>query len=388
MPGRTFVQIPGPTNVPERVQNAMHRAMVDHRGQEFAALTPRLLAKLKTVFGTQRGTPLIFPSSGTGALESSLVNVFSPGDHLLGFNIGFFSESYLRVAQQLGLHVDEVLLPWGSDIPPEMVQRALEEDPWHRIKAVFAIHNETATGVMTDLPGIRKAIDAAKHPALLVVDTISGLGCLEFQFDAWGIDVAVTGSQKGLMLPPGLGLICVSERGLRAAGQSTSRRAYFDWGPVLELNSKGFFPYTPATSLLYGLNEALDMLLEQGLPQVVARHARLAEAVRRAVSAWGLHKVAKSDRAASNALTAVCLPEGVDGVSFLRFMEKSLGISLGAGLGPLSGKAFRIGHLGWLGEAEVLATLAGIEMGLHKAGVKLALGAGVAAAQAFLLAGL
>lgn len=388
MPGRSFVQIPGPSNVPERVQNAMHRAMLDHRGQEFAAFTPRVLGKLKTVFNTQRGTPLIFPSSGTGALESSLVNVFSPGEHLLGFNIGYFSESYLRMAQQLGLHVDEVVLPWGSDIPPEMVQRALEQDREHRIKAVFAIHNETATGVMTDLAGIRGAIDAAKHPALLVVDTISGLGCLDFQFDAWGIDVAVTGSQKGLMLPPGLGLICVSARGLREAAQSTSRRSYFDWGPVLELNSKGFFPYTPATSLLFGLNEALDMLLEQGLPQVVARHARLAGAVRRAVAAWGLQTVARHERSASNVLTAVRLPEGVDGASFLGFMEQKLRIALGAGLGPLRGHGFRIGHLGWLGEAEVLATLAGIEMGLHKAGVKLALGTGVAAAQAFLLAGM
>jgi alanine-glyoxylate transaminase/serine-glyoxylate transaminase/serine-pyruvate transaminase len=385
MTGRTFVQIPGPTNIPERVQRAMHRPMVDHRGQAFAGFTKALLPRVRQLFRSEQGTPLLFPSSGTGALESALVNLFSPGDKLLAYNIGQFSAGTVNMAQQLGLHVEEVVLPWGSAINPDALHAVLAADTGHSIAGVLTIHNETATGVTNDIAGIRQAMERAGHPALLMVDTVSGVGCIDFRFDAWGVDVAVTGSQKGLMLPPGLGVLCVGDRALRAAGQSRTHKSYFDWAPHLLLNRQGYFPYTPPTSLLYGLAESLDMLFEEGLEHVHARHARLAEGVRRAVKAWGLSLLAIQPERASNVVSTVKLPEGIDGAALLAHAETRLGLSLGAGLGPVAGKAFRIGHLGALNELEVLATLGGIEMALHHAGVKLSLGSGVRAAQEWFL---
>ena len=380
MPGRHFLQIPGPSNVPSRVLKAMDRPVINHRGLEFAGITKGLLDKLKTVFQTEAGTPLIFPSSGTGAWESSLVNTLSPGDRVLAFVIGEFSAGFARVARAQGLEVEAVELEWGATIPPERVQDKLAADTGHAIRAVLTIHNETSTGVSPDIGAIREAMDRAGHPALLLVDTVSGLGSLDFRFDEWGVDVAVTCSQKGLLLPPGLGILCVSEKALRARERATTPRHYFDWGPMIAKNAEGYFPYTPATNLLHGLSEAIDMLNEEGLEHVFARHARMAEGVRLAVAAWGLEVLAVPE-ARSNVLTTVKLPEGIDGDALLVESETHWDLSLGNGLGPLKGRVFRIGHLGDINDLEVLATLAGTELSLRRIGVKLDFGTGVAACQ-------
>ena len=380
MPGRHFLQIPGPSNVPLRVLKAMDRPVINHRGLEFAGIAKALLDKLKAVFKTETGTPLIFPSSGTGAWESSLVNTLSPGDKVLAFEIGEFSAGYARAARSQGLEVEAVELDWGATIPPEVVYERLAADTGQAIRAVLTIHNETSTGVSTDIGAIREAMDRAGHPALLLVDTVSGLGCLDFRFDEWGVDVAVTCSQKGLLLPPGLGILCVSGKALRARERATTPRNYFDWGPMIDKNAEGYFPYTPATNLLHGLGEALDMLSEEGLEHVFARHARMAEGVRRAVAAWGLEVLAQPG-ARSNVLTTVKLPEGVDGDALLVESETHWELSLGNGLGPLKGRVFRIGHLGDINDLELLATLAGTELALRRTGVKVDFGAGVAACQ-------
>ena len=380
MPGRHFLQIPGPSNVPLRVLKAMDRPVINHRGLEFAGIAKALLDKLKAVFKTETGTPLIFPSSGTGAWESSLVNTLSPGDKVLAFEIGEFSAGYARAARSQGLEVEAVELDWGATIPPEVVYERLAADTGQAIRAVLTIHNETSTGVSTDIGAIREAMDRAGHPALLLVDTVSGLGCLDFRFDEWGVDVAVTCSQKGLLLPPGLGILCVSAKALRARERATTPRNYFDWGPMIDKNAEGYFPYTPATNLLHGLGEALDMLSEEGLEHVFARHARMAEGVRRAVAAWGLEVLAQPG-ARSNVLTTVKLPEGVDGDALLVESETHWDLSLGNGLGPLKGRVFRIGHLGDINDLELLATLAGTELALRRTGVKVDFGAGVAACQ-------
>lgn len=380
MPGRHFLQIPGPSNVPPRVLKAMDRPVINHRGLEFAGIAKALLDKLKAMFKTEAGTPLIFPSSGTGAWESSLVNTLSPGDRVLAFVIGEFSAGYARVARGLGLEVETAEFAWGATIPPEAVHDKLAADGGHDFKAVLTIHNETSTGVSPDIGAIREAMDRAGHPALLLVDTVSGLGSLDFRFDEWGVDVAVTCSQKGLLLPPGLGILCASEKALRAREAATSPRNYFDWGPMIAKNAEGYFPYTPATNLLHGLSEAIEMLNEEGLEHVFARHARMAEGVRRAVAAWGLEVLAVPD-ARSNVLTTVKLPEGIDGDALLVESETHWDLSLGNGLGPLKGRVFRIGHLGDINDLEVLATLAGTELALRRMGVQLAFGAGVAACQ-------
>ncbi|MEE8435779.1 MAG: aminotransferase class V-fold PLP-dependent enzyme [bacterium] len=380
MPGRHFLQIPGPSNVPLRVLKAMDRPVINHRGLEFAEITKALLDKLKAVFKTEAGTPLIFPSSGTGAWESSLVNTLSPGDRVLAFVIGEFSAGFARVARGQGLEVEAVELEWGATIPPEVVHDKLAADTGHEIQAVLTIHNETSTGVSPDIGAIREAMDRAGHPALLLVDTVSGLGSLDFRFDEWRVDVAVTCSQKGLLLPPGLGILCVSGKALRARERATSPRNYFDWGPMIAKNAEGYFPYTPATNLLHGLGEAIDMLSEEGLEHVFARHARMAEGVRRAVAAWGLEVLAQPG-ARSNVLTTVKLPEGIDGDALLVESETRWELSLGNGLGPLKGRVFRIGHLGDINDLEVLATLAGTELALRRMGVQLDFGAGVAACQ-------
>jgi alanine-glyoxylate transaminase/serine-glyoxylate transaminase/serine-pyruvate transaminase len=386
MPGRLFLQIPGPTNIPERIQRAMDMAVINHRGEDFSVLTKSILPRLQKVFKTASGTPIIFPSSGTGAWEASLVNTLSPGDAVLAFSIGQFSGDWTRAAKAHGYKVDVVDLPWGSGIPEELVYEKLAADKGKAIKAVLAIHNETATGVTTHIKRVRAAMDRAKHPALLLVDTISGLASADLRFDEWGIDVAIAGSQKGLLLPPGLGILCVGQKALQAMGSAKSPRFYFDWAPMIERNRAGIFPYTPVTTLLYGLDTALDMLLEEeGLENVFERHFRLAEGVRRAVKAWNLQIVAKSPDLASNVITAVYLPEGYNADALIELTEKKLNLALGAGLGPLAGRAFRIGHLGWLNELEVLATLGGVELGMKTLGVPFPLGAGVKAAQEWFL---
>ena len=383
MSGRHFLQVPGPSNVPLRVLKAMDRPVINHRGIEFSGFIKELFPRLKSIFKTETGIPILFPSSGSGAWESSLVNTLSAEDRVLSFVIGEFSAGYAHAAENHGIQVDEVHLEWGATIPPALVKEKLAADNEHRYKAVLAIHNETSTGVSPDIAAIREAMDAAGHPALLLVDTVSGLGCVDFRFDEWKVDVAVTCSQKGLMLPPGLGILCVSEKALQAREQCTTPRHYFDWGPMLATNDKGFFPYTPATNMLHGLREAVDMLLEEGLEHVFARHARMAEGVRLAVRGWGLELLAETDEVASNVLTTVKLPDGIDGNALLAESEVNWELSLGNGLGPLNGRVFRIGHLGDMNDLEVLATLAGTELVLRRMGVELDFGSGVSACQAW-----
>jgi alanine-glyoxylate transaminase/serine-glyoxylate transaminase/serine-pyruvate transaminase len=385
MPGRHFLQIPGPSNVPLRVMRAMDRPVLNHRGLEFAEIAKRLFPKLRKIFKSERGTTLIFPGSGTGVTESALVNTLSPGDRVLAFGIGEFSHGFAKVAKNHGYDVDLVALEWGSTIPPEVVYEKLAADSAHTYKAVLAIHNETSTGVSPDIGAVREAMDRARHPALLLVDTVSGLASVDFRFDAWKVDVAIACSQKGLLLPPGLGILCVSEKALAASKQSKTPRHYFDWGAMLGRQAEGFFPYTPATTLLYGLDESTDMLLEEGLEHVFARHARMAEGVRRAVSAWGLQIVSKDAGANSSVLTTVRLPDGVDGDALLKVSETDFDLSLGNGLGPLAGKVFRIGHLGDMNDLEVLATLSGCELVLSRLGVPIPLGQGVGACQRWFL---
>jgi alanine-glyoxylate transaminase/serine-glyoxylate transaminase/serine-pyruvate transaminase len=383
--GRLFLQIPGPTNLPERVQRAMDMALINHRGEEFADLTKRILPRLQQVFRTKNGTPVIFPSSGTGAWESALVNTLSPGDKVLAITVGEFSGGWARLAKAHKYDVDVMELPWGSGVTEEAVHAKLAEDKGKKYKAVLTIHNETSTGVTTDVKAVRTALDRAKHPALLMVDTVSGLACADLRFDEWGIDVAITGSQKGLLLPPGLGVLCVGEKALKAMETAQTPRYYFDWAPMIEKNRAGIFPYTPVTQILYGLDVALDMLLEEGLERIFKRHYRLAEGVRRAVKAWGMKTVALKPQDASNILTAVYLPDGYNADTLIARTEAELNLALGAGLGPLAGRAFRIGHLGWINEVEVLATLSGVELGMKLMNVPFTLGSGVTAAQQWFL---
>lgn len=380
MSGRPFLQIPGPTNVPDRVLRAMDRPVVDHRGPEFAALTKEILPPLATVFGTTRARPLIYPSSGTGAWECALVNVLAPGDRVLAFNYGHFSALFAQTARNLGFAVDEVPVEWGATLPADQVEAKLRADRSYR--AVLVVHNETSTGVRADVADVRRAIDAAGSDALLIIDAVSSLASMDFRFDEWGVDVALTGSQKGLMLPPGLGLLCVGERAVAIAESGGSPRNYFDWRPVLRDNAAGFFPYTPATLLLYGLRAALTMLVdEEGLPNVYARHGFLADGVRAAVGAWGLRILCQDPTYYSDTLTGVVMPDGVDSDKVIAHARSRFGLSLGVGLGRIKGKVLRIGHLGALNELEVLGTLGGLEMALRECGVEVELGSGVRAAQ-------
>ncbi|HWP35764.1 MAG TPA: aminotransferase class V-fold PLP-dependent enzyme, partial [Thermodesulfobacteriota bacterium] len=386
MAGRHFLQIPGPTNTPDRILRALARPVIDHRGPEFARLVRGLLADLRRVFKTERGEILVFPGSGTGAWESALVNTLSPGDRVLAFETGHFARLWAEMALRFGLEVETIPLDWGEGIPAEVAYRTLAADTRHTYRAVLAVHNETSTGVTSDIAALRRAIDRARHPALLLVDVVSSLASIDFRMDEWGVDVAVTGSQKGLMLPPGLAIVAAGPRALEAAARARSRRSFYDWQAVLEQSRHGFFPYTPATNLLYGLREALDMLFEEGLEAVFARHARLADAVRAAVRAWGLELLCRNPAEYSNTLTAVKLPPGYDADRLLALVLERHNLSLGVGLSKVKGTVFRIGHLGWLGELEVLATLAGVEMGLRALGLDVPLGSGVRAAQERFLA--
>jgi alanine-glyoxylate transaminase/serine-glyoxylate transaminase/serine-pyruvate transaminase len=380
--GRHFLQIPGPTNVPDRVLRAIDRPTIDHRGPEFGQLGKEVLASLRGVFKTQ-GSVVIFPASGTGAWEAALVNTLSPGDRVLMFETGHFSTLWQDMAKRLGLDVEVVPGNWRRGVDPASVEERLSRDAQHRIRAVCAVHNETSTAVTSRIGEVRAAIDRVRHPALFFVDTISSLASIDYRHDEWRVDVTVAGSQKGLMLPPGLSFNAVSARALEASKTARLPRAYWDWGPMLAANESGFFPYTPATNLLYGLREALAMLAEEGLAQVFARHARHAEATRRAVRTWGLELNCEDPREQSGSLTAVRVPDGHDEAKLRAVALDRFDLSLGQGLGKLKGKVFRIGHLGAFNDLMLCGTLSGVEMSLGLAGIPARTG-GVAAALEFL----
>lgn len=366
--GRHFLQIPGPTNVPDRVLRAMDNPTMDHRGPDFGGLGKQVIGRLKQVFQTE-GAVVIYPASGTGAWEAALVNTLSPGDAVLMCRTGWFASLWQEMAQRLGLAPEFIETDWRRGADVRGIEAALAKDTAHRIKAVCVVHNETSTGCTSRVDEVRAAIDRASHPALLMVDTISSLASIEYRHDAWGVDVTVAGSQKGLMLPPGLSFNAISARALAAAETAKLPRSYWDWRPMLAANATGYFPFTPATNLLYGLDAATAMLLEEGLEQVFARHDRFAEATRRAVRAWGLELQCAEPRHYSSSLTAVRVPEGHSANGLRATILERFNMSLGNGLGPLNDKVFRIGHLGDFGDLQLLGTLGGIEMGLRAAGV-------------------
>ncbi len=361
--GRHFLQIPGPTNVPDRILRAIDRPTIDHRGPEFGRLGREVLDGMKQIFKT-RGPVVIYPASGTGAWEAALINTLSPGDRVLMFETGHFASLWREMATRLGLDVVFVPGDWRSGVDPAALEAKLREDKEHRIKAVAAVHNETSTGVTSRIGELRQAIDRAKHPALFLVDTISSLASIDYRHDEWGVDVTVGGSQKGLMLPPGLSFNAISDKALVAHKQSKFIKSYWDWTPMLGANQNGFFPYTPGTNLLYGLREAIAMLLEEGLDNVFVRHARHAEATRRAVRGWGLEVLAKNPAEYSGSLTAVLMPDGHDADTLREVILDAFDMSLGQGLGKLKGRIFRIGHLGDFNDLMLMGTLAGVEMGL------------------------
>jgi alanine-glyoxylate transaminase/serine-glyoxylate transaminase/serine-pyruvate transaminase len=366
--GRHFLQIPGPTNVPDRVLRAIDRATMDHRGPEFGRMSLEILEGLKNVFQTKQPV-VIYPASGTGAWEAALVNTLSPGDRVLMFETGHFASLWNKMAGKLGLAVELVPTDWRRGVDPAAVEAKLKDDRAHAVKAVCVVHNETSTGVTSRIGAVRRAIDAAGHPALYMVDTISSLASIDYRHDEWGVDVTVAGSQKGLMLPPGLSFNCVSEKARKASQTAKLPRAYWSWDEMLANNKTGYFPYTPATNLLYGLHEALAMLSEEGLANVFARHARHAEATRRAVRAWGLEILCAVPEEYSSSLTAVLMPAGHDADRLRKMILEAYDMSLGTGLGRLAGKVFRIGHLGDFNDLTLAGTLAGVEMGLELAGV-------------------
>src|SRR4051812_24735134 len=382
--GRHFLQIPGPTNVPDRVLRAIDLPTMDHRGPEFAQLGKACLAGMKRVFQSTRGEVVIYPASGTGAWEAALVNTLSQGDHVLMAETGHFATLWQKLAGKLGLQVEFLPGDWRHGADPDAIEKRLRADAQKSIKAVCVVHNETSTGVISRIAEVRKAIDAAGHPALFMVDTISSLASLEYRHDEWGVDVTVAGSQKGLMLPPGLSFNCISAKALAAGKGAKLPRSYWAWDEMLANGKNGYFPYTPATNLLYGLREALTMLLEEeGLEAVFARHQRHGEATRRAVRAWGLEVLALDAREYSGSLTAVVLPAGHDADRVRKIILEAFDMSLGTGLGRLAGKVFRIGHLGDFNDLTLMGTLAGVEMGLELAGVPVRK-EGVSAAMSYL----
>ena len=380
--GRHFLQIPGPTNVPDRILRAMDQPTMDHRGPAFAEMTKQVLADLKGIFQTKQPV-VIYPASGTGAWEAALVNTLSPGDRVLMFETGQFATLWQRVAERLGLEPELVPGDWRSGVDAGEVEARLAADTGHAIKAVSAVHNETSTGVTSNIKAIRKAMDKTGHPALLMVDTISSLASIDYRHDDWGVDVTVAGSQKGLMLPPGLSFNAISEKAREAAEGSGFQQSYWRWDDMLSANETGFFPYTPATNLLYGLKESLAMLNEEGLDNVFARHDRLAEATRLAVAAWGLEVLCQNPAEYSSSLTAVLMPDGLDADAFRKVVLERFDMSLGNGLGKVAGKVFRIGHLGDFNELMLAGTLFGVEKGLRLFGVNSAQG-GVDAAMDYL----
>jgi len=381
--GRHFLQIPGPTNVPDRVLRAIDMPTMDHRGPDFADLGKALLAGMKAMFKSSTGEVVIYPASGTGAWEAALVNTLSAGDKVLMCETGHFAALWHRLAMRLGLEVELIAGDWRHGADPAEVEKRLRADSGKRLGAVCVVHNETSTGVTSRIGEVRKAIDAAGHPALYMVDTISSLASIDYRHDEWGVDVTVAGSQKGLMLPPGLSFNCISAKALEAAKTAKLPRSYWAWDEMLASGKSGYFPYTPATNLLYGLREALAMLEEEGLENVFARHQRHAEATRRAVRAWGLEVLALDSREYSGSLTAVLVPAGHDADRVRKVVLEAFDMSLGTGLGKLAGKVFRIGHLGDFNDLALMGTLAGVEMGLSLAAVPVK-AEGVRAAMAYL----
>jgi alanine-glyoxylate transaminase/serine-glyoxylate transaminase/serine-pyruvate transaminase len=380
--GRHFLQIPGPTNVPDRVLRAIDFPTMDHRGPDFGSIGKEVLAGMQRVFNTSSHV-VIYPASGTGAWEAALVNTLSGGDRILMYETGHFATLWQKMAKRLGLEPEFIAGDWRTGADPQAIETRLREDKDHLIKAVCVVHNETATGVVSRIPEVRRAIDAAKHPALLMVDTISSLGSIDYRHDEWGVDVTVGGSQKGLMLPPGLSFNAISAKALATTKAAKLPRSFWDWGEMIASNKDGYFPYTPATNLLYGLRESLKMLDEEGLENVFSRHQRHAEATRRAVRAWGLEVLAKNPAEYSASLTAVLLPAGHDADKLRKVILENFDMSLGTGLGRLAGKVFRIGHLGDFNDLMLMGTLAGCEMGLELAGVPVKK-VGVLAAMAYL----
>ena len=378
--GFNGLAVPGPTNLPFAIRQAMEVALEDHRAPDFPEFTLPLLADLKRVFRTTTGQVFVFPSSGTGGWESAIANTLSPGDRVLAAIFGQFSYLWVDLCRRFGLDVDVVEVPWGEGVPLDAYEQKLREDKAHTIKAVLACHNETATGVTSDVAGVRRALDATAHPALLMVDGVSSIGCIEFNMDAWGVDVAVCGSQKGFMMPTGLAIVAVSQRALEAGKSAKLPRCFFDYVDMIKANKDGYFPYTPAATLLRGLRASMDMLEAEGLDEVFARHRRLATGVRLAVDAWGLKLCAKHPKWHSNTVSAVLVPDGIDANDVIRNAYYTYNLSLGAGLSKVAGKVFRIGHLGYVNELTVLSSISGAEMALLDSGVAIRPGSGVGAA--------
>jgi alanine-glyoxylate transaminase / serine-glyoxylate transaminase / serine-pyruvate transaminase len=380
MAGRNHLFVPGPTNVPDSILNAMHVPMEDHRSPTFPALVKPLLDDLKKIFKTEWGQTFIFPATGTAGWEIALTNTLSPGDKVLSYRFGQFSHLWIEAAKRLGLDVQYEEVPWGEGFPLDRLQAALAADTKREIKAVLACHNETATGVTSDIGGIRTALDAADHPALLYVDGVSSIGSIDFRMDEWGVDVVVTGSQKGLMLPAGGAMLAFSQKALETRYTARCKRSFLDIADQISNNEQGYFPYTPSTPMLHGLRKSIDLLLEEGLDNVFARHRRLAEGVRKAVDAWGLMLCAKDPKWYSNSVSAIVVPEGFNAVDVISTAYHKYNLSLGAGLTEVAGKVFRIGHMGDLNEVSLLGAIAGTEMALLDNGITIEPGSGVGAA--------
>ncbi len=383
MTGRKHLFIPGPTNVPDRLLRAMHRAQEDHRSPTFPALTRSILGRLPAIVRSTTATPFVFPASGSAMWEAALVNTLDPGARLLAVRFGQFSHLFIQTARSLGYHVDVIEAEWGDGASPDQVEAALRADSSHAIQGVLLVHNETATGVTTDVGAIRAAMDRAAHPALLYVDGVSSIASLAFEMDEWQVDCAITGSQKGFMLPAGLGILYCSARAMQRVDAATSPRAYFDLRPMRANNAQGYFPSTPALSLMWGLDAALDMLLEEGMANVVARHHRLAESVRRAVHAWGLSLCATRAEWYSDTVSAVLVPDGADAREVIEVAGRRWNLALGSGLAQLAGRVFRIGHMGDVNELMLAGALTGVELSLLDSGITITPGSGVAAASAW-----
>ncbi len=383
MPGRHFLFVPGPTNVPDRILRAMHVAMEDHRNPTFPDLVKPILEDLKKIFKTTAGQCFIYPSTGTGGWEAALTNTLSPGDKVVASRYGQFSALWIDLAQRIGLDVHVLDEEWGTGTHPEHIHAVLEADKEHKIKGVLAVHNETATGVTSDIQAVRKAIDAAKHPAMLYVDGVSSIGCLDFRMDEWGVDLAVAGSQKGLMLPAGLGIVCASQKALEARATAKCPRVFFNMEDMIKSNATGYFPYTPSLPLLYGLRESMNMMFEEGQENIYKRHHYLASGVRAAVAAWGLKLCSTEPKWYSDTVSAIYVPEGFNGADVIATAYRRYNLALGAGLAKVAGKVFRIGHLGDLNELMVLGALSGAEMSMMDVGIKIEPGSGVAAAQQY-----
>jgi alanine-glyoxylate transaminase/serine-glyoxylate transaminase/serine-pyruvate transaminase len=386
MPGRNFLFVPGPTNIPERIRRAMDVPLEDHRRSDYPSITLPLFEDLKKVFRTRTGKVFIFPSSGTGGWEAAITNTLSPGDKVLQARFGQFSLLWADLCVRLGLDTQIEDVEWGEGVPLDRYRAILAADKSHAIKAVLVTHNETATGVTSDVHGVRRILDDLKHPALLYVDGVSSIGCLDFRMEEWGVDLAVAGSQKGFMLPTGLGIVGVSQKALEARKTAQMRRCYFDFDDQLRMNEGGWFPYTPAMTLIHGLRESLNMLFEEGLENVYARHHRYAEATRRAVAAWGLKLCARDPACYSDTVSAILVPEGFDSTAVVNTAYQRYNLSLGLGLNKVAGKVFRIGHLGDLNELMILSAIAGTEMVLRDVGIMVDAGSGTAAAQEYLRA--